>query len=173
MPEFLTTLGRIAETADCNGTPNWLSTHPQPENRAERVGEAVSKVRASGGEGGTLTLDRDGYLARIDGMVFGDNPEEGVVRGNLFLHPPLQDCPRIPRRMENHQQRRAGRGARAGQQSVRGDATIEPRMGCMLHQVARAHARLGHRARDLTKPPPGAWTPPSALMRAPPRGFER
>src|SRR5688572_4439135 len=92
VPAFLTTLARIAETTDRNGVPNWLSTHPQPENRAARVGETVKKVRApkDSAQSGTWTVDRDGYLARIDGIVFGDNPEDGVVRGNLFLHAPLR-----------------------------------------------------------------------------------
>src|SRR5687767_15590100 len=47
VPAFLTTLARIAEVTDRNGVPNWLSTHPQPENRAARVGETVKKLRAT------------------------------------------------------------------------------------------------------------------------------
>ena len=30
--------------------------------------------------------DREDYLKRIDGIVYGDNPEQGVVRGSSFLH---------------------------------------------------------------------------------------
>jgi predicted Zn-dependent protease len=90
VPAFLNTLARITETADRNGIPNWLSTHPQPENRAVQVTETVKKVTASKPGGGEWTVDRDGYLGRIDGVVFGDNPEEGIVRGNVFLHAPLR-----------------------------------------------------------------------------------
>ena len=152
MPEFLTTLGRIAETADRNGTPNWLSTHPQPENRAERVGEAVSKVRASGGEGGTWTLDRDGYLARIDGMVFGDNPEEGVVRGNLFLHPPLRIALEFPEGWEITNSEEQVVAQEPGNKVFVVMRTIEPRMGRTLDQVAQQHMReSGYRATDLTQ----------------------
>src|SRR5688572_9274694 len=61
VPAFLTTLARIAGTTDRNGVPNWMLTHPQPENRAERVTETVAKVRAKA-EGSTWTIDRDGYL---------------------------------------------------------------------------------------------------------------
>ena len=32
---------------------------------------------------------RDAYLADIDGMVFGEDPSEGFVRGRRFLHPRL------------------------------------------------------------------------------------
>src|SRR5262245_16690147 len=90
VPVFLNTLARITEAADRNGVPNWLSTHPQPENRAERVTETVKKVAAAKTEGGTWTVDHDGYLNRLDGLVFGDNPEQGIVRGNVFLHAPLR-----------------------------------------------------------------------------------
>jgi predicted Zn-dependent protease len=44
------------------------------------------KAKASG----SLVVDRDQYLRRIDGLVYGDNPEDGVVRGDLFLHPALR-----------------------------------------------------------------------------------
>ena len=95
VPKFLTTLARIAEATDRNGVPNWLQTHPQPENRATRVSETVAKVRAQK-TAGEWRVDRDGYLARIDGLVFGDNPEDGIVRGNAFLHPPLRFAIEFP-----------------------------------------------------------------------------
>jgi len=37
-----------------------------------------------------FVTNRDGYLQRIDGIVFGDNPEQGVVRGESFLHAGLR-----------------------------------------------------------------------------------
>ena len=88
VPDLLNTLARIDEAADRRGIPNWLSTHPHPADRVERVSETVQQLRAKGGE--RLAVDRDQFLRRIDGMVFGDNPEEGIVRGNTFLHPDLR-----------------------------------------------------------------------------------
>jgi predicted Zn-dependent protease len=87
VPEFLTTLSRVDELSDHNGTPNWLATHPQPENRVARVAPTVQKVRADGNAG---TIERDPYLDHIKGMVFGENPEEGIVRGAEFIHPALR-----------------------------------------------------------------------------------
>jgi len=87
VPAFLTTLSRVDELSDHSGTPNWLATHPQPEDRVAKVGTTVQKVRADGNPG---TLERDPYLERINGMVFGDNPEEGIVRGHQFIHPTLR-----------------------------------------------------------------------------------
>mgnify|MGYP003344885514 CR=1 FL=1 len=34
--------------------------------------------------------NRDEYLRRIDGVIYGDNPEQGIVRGTSFLHPRLR-----------------------------------------------------------------------------------
>jgi predicted Zn-dependent protease len=96
VPEFLTTLSRIDEVSDRNGTPNWLQTHPQPENRVERVQATVTKVRPEGAGTQTWAINRDEYLKRIDGMVFGDNPEEGVVRGSEFIHPSLRFAVMFP-----------------------------------------------------------------------------
>jgi len=39
---------------------------------------------------------RDSYLRRIDGLVFGDNPEQGIVRGRSFLHPKLRFALEFP-----------------------------------------------------------------------------
>jgi predicted Zn-dependent protease len=34
--------------------------------------------------------NRDDYLRRIDGMIYGDNPDQGIIRGRSFLHPKLR-----------------------------------------------------------------------------------
>jgi predicted Zn-dependent protease len=93
VPEFLTTLARIDEVSDRAGTPNWLQTHPQPENRVERVQATVAKVRPSAE---SLSVNRDQYLQRINGMIFGDDPEEGIVRGSEFIHPSLRFAVQFP-----------------------------------------------------------------------------
>jgi predicted Zn-dependent protease len=90
LPSFLTTLSRIDETADRRGIPNWLSTHPQSEDRAQRMTATVAQAKAVPPPGTQWAVNRDDYLRRIDGVVYGDNPADGIVRGNLFLHPGLR-----------------------------------------------------------------------------------
>ena len=87
--DMLSTLGRISEAADRQGTPNFLSTHPEPEARVVEVGPVIQELMASR-DPGSFRVDRAGYLDRIEGLRFGDNPEDGVVRGSEFLHPPLR-----------------------------------------------------------------------------------
>jgi predicted Zn-dependent protease len=33
---------------------------------------------------------REALLERVDGLIFGDNPSQGITRGSTFLHPPLR-----------------------------------------------------------------------------------
>ncbi len=85
---MLSTLDRIDDVSDSKGVPNWLSTHPAPEDRVAKVQAFVQAASATdSGRGGT---DREAYLRRIDGLVYGDNPKQGVVRGSRFLHADLR-----------------------------------------------------------------------------------
>jgi predicted Zn-dependent protease len=88
VPGMLSTLGRLDEAAgDRRGVPNWLSTHPDPLQRVAEIQPTVQKLKAGRTN---LITDRDGLLRRVDGVIFGDNPEQGVIRGSTFLHPPLR-----------------------------------------------------------------------------------
>ena len=86
--DMLSTLSEINQISDRRGTPNWLSTHPDPADRVAEVGSTVDAATAAG-DPARLIVARREYLERIDGMRFGDNPEQGVVRGSTFLHPAL------------------------------------------------------------------------------------
>lgn len=93
IPQMLTTLERIEEASDGRGVPNWMQTHPVAEDRVQKVQAAVRDAE----QGATkFTTDRDGYLKRMDGLVFGDNPKEGVVRGGSFLHANLRIAIEFP-----------------------------------------------------------------------------
>ena len=62
---------------------DFLSSHP---NAPQRVELARLHARAFGAEGTVGDRGRDYYLAGIDGLLYGDAPEEGYVRGQTFLH---------------------------------------------------------------------------------------
>ncbi|MFZ5624926.1 MAG: M48 family metalloprotease [Gemmatimonadota bacterium] len=67
--------------------PQWLSTHPDPGNRAERARERAAALPPEKLQG--LAVDRDAYLRTIDGLIFGANPRQGYFQGATFLHPDL------------------------------------------------------------------------------------
>ena len=85
VPRFLSTLQRVDSLSE-HGVPNWLSTHPAPESRVEKATPVASKF--AGPE--ATARNRDTYLEKINGLIVGDNPKDGIVRGNVFLHPMLR-----------------------------------------------------------------------------------
>lgn len=85
---MLETLGRLNDGPDRKGVPNWMSTHPMPADRVARLEQRVAALRTQATR--ELTVNRAAYLQRVDGLMFGDNPREGVLRGNAFLHPELR-----------------------------------------------------------------------------------
>ena len=88
---FLSSLGRQADLRPRNQSasdtrmPDFLSSHPATP---ERVRNAQINARQFSGPGGG-NRDRETYLAGIDGMLYGEDPSEGYVRGRRFLHPRL------------------------------------------------------------------------------------
>lgn len=74
------------------GVPNWLSTHPDPGSRVTKVEPVAGKFMSADAK----KVNHDQYLERIQGLVFGDNPKDGVVRGNEFLHPLLRIGVKFP-----------------------------------------------------------------------------
>ena len=88
---FLTSLGRDSELRQSGQAnidpraPDFLSSHPATP---ERVKNAQAAARQFGAPG-SGQRDRDAYLASVDGMVYGDDPSEGLVRGRRFIHPRL------------------------------------------------------------------------------------
>jgi predicted Zn-dependent protease len=70
-----------------------FSTHPDSDTRLQEVVGAARQLQG----GGAKRLDRDRYFSNIDGMVVGDSPHEGFVRGNAFYHPDLGFGLRFPK----------------------------------------------------------------------------
>ncbi|MBO6639659.1 MAG: M48 family metalloprotease [Roseitalea sp.] len=64
---------------------DFLSTHP---STPQRVSLALGHARKFGVRGAG-DRDRQAYLAGIDGMLFGDSPDEGYVRGRTYAHAEL------------------------------------------------------------------------------------
>jgi predicted Zn-dependent protease len=93
--DMLRTLGRIDEQTDRRGVPNYLATHPAPTDRVEQIEQTVATLRGTA-PAEPYKTDRAGYLKRIDGLVYGENPREGVTRGNQFLHPEMRFAIEFP-----------------------------------------------------------------------------
>jgi predicted Zn-dependent protease len=72
------------------GAPDFLSSHPAtPERIAHALTVARQYKAPADDTPAQLEQARDTYLGDIDGVVFGEDPSEGFVRGRRFLHPRL------------------------------------------------------------------------------------
>ncbi len=74
-----------AEFGQTASQPDLLSTHPSTPERVDRAIAVAKEI----GPPGTGTTDRTAYLAAIDGMMYGDDPADGAIRGRTFIHPRL------------------------------------------------------------------------------------
>jgi predicted Zn-dependent protease len=76
--------------------PEFLSTHPDPGNR----NKTVAKLATDWQKKLNLTNPKDNrnaYLQRINGIVYGQDPKQGFVENNSFYHPVLRFQFPIPR----------------------------------------------------------------------------
>lgn len=70
---------------DARSLPEWASTHPDPASRVRNAQTLATRVGGTGG-----TRNAEAFLASVDGVLYGDDPAQGVVEGNEFLHPDLR-----------------------------------------------------------------------------------
>ncbi len=89
MAEFFNTLERKSAQSSEARLPDFLSTHPNPGNRYTDV----SKLAVEWKQKLKLTdpqINRNTYLKKIDGIIYGEDPKQGFVEKNIFYHPVLK-----------------------------------------------------------------------------------
>ncbi len=89
MALFFNTLERQSTAAGRGEIPEFLSTHPNPGNRLVTVGKLADEWKQKLNLSNPL-VNRNQYLRRIDGLVFGEDPREGYRENNVFYHPVLK-----------------------------------------------------------------------------------
>lgn len=122
--------------------PEWASTHPDP---ASRVRAALTRA----GSASTGRLDADRFLSGVNGLIYGDDPKQGIVDGRSFTHPELRLAFQAP----------AGfflvNGTRAVTiqgQSGRGEFTTAPYSGDLDAYVRAAFATLTTQGQPTVAP---------------------
>jgi len=114
MASFLASLQAYsALEAKVSGLPdpasryNIMSTHPRTQDRVVAATRAANIQKVPNPQIG----NRD-YLNAINGIVFGDSPEEGLIRGQVFVHQPLDFLFEVPRdfRLSNGTQQVVAKG---------------------------------------------------------------
>jgi len=115
MKDLFVMLDRVSQTGQGGKLPEWLATHPNPENRLKTTEERLTKTQADYSQ---LEVKRDSYLAVIDGIVFGENPRHGFFKGNSFLHPALKFKIDFPQGWKTQNQPQAVAGISPNQDAI-------------------------------------------------------
>jgi predicted Zn-dependent protease len=84
MPLVFRMLEEVSAAQGAGGVPTWLATHPSPDNRRANIDQQIAALSR---DFSGAVVNRDPYLRRLDGQVFGDDPREGYFRGSQFFHP--------------------------------------------------------------------------------------
>lgn len=83
---FLTAMKRFSNlpalSKASEAGPGFLSSHPSTPRRVEAAKRAARQYGAPG----LGQTERAAYLRTIDGLLYGDDPREGYVRGREFAH---------------------------------------------------------------------------------------
>lgn len=88
MADFFQTLKRVSGDAG-ETIPTFLSTHPDPADRYERVHQLAAEAQ-EGLNQSSFEVNRDAYLKMIDGMIYGEDPRQGFFENNVFYHPEMK-----------------------------------------------------------------------------------
>ena len=89
MSNLFATLDKISHKEGQGGLPDWMSTHPNPADRVNDVRKEAVKVQKQLGSK-DLKTDRDNFMAKVNGMVYGENPRQGYVENGMFYHPDMK-----------------------------------------------------------------------------------
>ncbi len=95
MAGFFNTLERQQTASGEAEIPEFLSTHPSPEERNITVAKLAEdwkrKLKLT-----DARINRESYLKRIDGIILGEDPRQGFVENGVFYHPELKFSLPIP-----------------------------------------------------------------------------
>ncbi|RYZ20085.1 MAG: peptidase M48 [Chitinophagaceae bacterium] len=90
MAAFFQTLQRETQAHGGQTIPPFLSTHPDPGDRFVTVNQLADQWQQKTGKTTGLTVNRDAYLRRIEGITYGADPRQGFVEAGAFYHPELK-----------------------------------------------------------------------------------
>src|SRR5262249_1318767 len=88
IPATYQALGRL-QAKSGSAVPNFLSTHPDPGNR-EQTTRQLAEQAIAGKDPKALRVGTADFKSKIAGMVYGDDPRNGLFENTTFYHPQLR-----------------------------------------------------------------------------------
>jgi len=64
----------------------WLASHPSNDQRLQDIRQIAAKYPAKPAQGNYVDEGKARYRQILDGVTFGESPEQGVTRGQQFYH---------------------------------------------------------------------------------------
>lgn len=122
---FLSVMGRFAQfsAGDAAQADDFLSSHPGTPNRIQKAQAAAVDFFGAGTAGET---GRDNYLQSVDGMLFGESPQNGAIVGRRFIHPTLKFTFTVPQGYTLQNSKNAVVGVAGDGEAVRFDSAEVP-----------------------------------------------
>ncbi len=71
--------------AGSRSTPSWASSHPDPGSRVSRALGRAQELQSR-----NTYRNNDAFLMSLKGMLYGDDPKQGVIEGQDFKYPAAQ-----------------------------------------------------------------------------------
>lgn len=89
MADFFRTLERKSEGSESAELPTFLSSHPNPGDRFVTVNKLAKEWKQKLNLTNAI-VNRNTYLQRIEGLIYGEDPKQGFLENNIFYHPELK-----------------------------------------------------------------------------------
>jgi predicted Zn-dependent protease len=122
--------------------PQWASSHPPSATR-------IPSAAARAGTNPTGILNRDTFLTRISGIMYGDDPQQGVVEGRHFIHPGMRIAFDAP---DGFYMMNGTNAVSIGGQSGKGELTNAAYSGDLEAYITAAFAGLTQQGQAQIRP---------------------
>ena len=88
MDDVFRSLQRLGEASKQSPLPTWLATHPGEAERIQTIDAKLAALQPN--QLANAKVNAQGYMQRINGLVYGQNPRNGFFQGNTFYQPDLR-----------------------------------------------------------------------------------
>jgi predicted Zn-dependent protease len=97
---FLSTLEREVDLMSKEPRkPSFFDSHPATPDRVEKTSEHAKKLTRA--TRAPISATHEAFLARLDGMIYGQRAANGIFEGRTFLHPDINFLVQFPEKWQH------------------------------------------------------------------------
>jgi predicted Zn-dependent protease len=99
LSDFLNSLGREVDLMSKEPRkPSFFDSHPATPDRVKKTAEHAKKLTRT--EQAPISATHEAFLARLDGMVYGQRAANGMFEGPRFVHPDMNFLLQFPEKWQ-------------------------------------------------------------------------